>query len=423
MIDAPQTAAGASRPLRIAMVAACPFPYPRGTPVRIHRMAESLADRGHEVHVVTYHLGREMEDRRIRVHRIRDVRRYTRVSPGPSLGKLLLLDPLLGLKLRSVLREHPIDVIHAHHYEGLLVARMRRRRGIPVIYDAHTLLASELPFYGAGPGARVKRLVGGLFDRYLPGRATHVIAVTDKIRDRLIEIGAVPPERISVVTNGVGAARFDAATPAARNGQRNVVFAGNLASYQGIASLLHAFRHIRDRRSDVRLQIVSESSFSDYEDLAASLGIRDAIEVVNVPFEELAPYLVAADVAVNPRSDGEGIPQKLMNYMAAGRPIVSFEGSAAHLEHEKTALLVPNHDTRAFAAGIEQVLDHPELAARLGASARSEVDRQYSWDRTAERTERIYHRILRRRSEPGQATAPATHGGPVLHRPRAIREG
>ena len=42
--------------MRIAIVAACPFPLPRGTPVRILRMAEALADRGHEVHVVTYHL-------------------------------------------------------------------------------------------------------------------------------------------------------------------------------------------------------------------------------------------------------------------------------------------------------------------------------------------------------------------------------
>jgi len=43
--------------LRIAMIAACPFPWPRGTPIRIHRIAEAVARRGHAVHVVTYHLG------------------------------------------------------------------------------------------------------------------------------------------------------------------------------------------------------------------------------------------------------------------------------------------------------------------------------------------------------------------------------
>ena len=59
--------------LRIAMLAACPFPWPRGTPIRIHRMTEALARHGHEVHVVTYHLGKELSASPYEVHRIRDV--------------------------------------------------------------------------------------------------------------------------------------------------------------------------------------------------------------------------------------------------------------------------------------------------------------------------------------------------------------
>ena len=61
--------------MRIAMVAACPFPWPRGTPIRIHRMAEALGRRGHDVHVVTYHLGGPTPTPHMTVHRIN----------GPSL--------------------------------------------------------------------------------------------------------------------------------------------------------------------------------------------------------------------------------------------------------------------------------------------------------------------------------------------------
>lgn len=387
------------RPLRIAMIAACPFPYPRGTPVRILRMAEALERRGHEVHVVTYHLGRAMQDGRIHVHRIPDVPSYKRVAPGPSYQKLLLLDPLLFWKLGQVLRQQHFDVIHAHHYEGLLVARAHRRLRTPVIYDAHTLLSSELPFYGKNMGARVKRIIGRLFDRYLPGRASHVVAVTEKIRDRLVEMGSVKPDRITVVTNGVGLAQFDRAQPVPHDGVRTIVFTGNLASYQGIVPMLHAFRQVHAARSGVRLQIVTEDSFEPYEQLARSLGIRQDIELVNVPFEELPPYLVAADVAVNPRSDGDGIPQKLMNYMAAGRPIVSFRSSAAHLVHGETALLAPDHDMNAFAQAIVCVLDNPELARRIGAGARAHVERSFSWSRTAERTEGVYARVLQDQRE------------------------
>ena len=392
--DVAQTAA-VGRPLRIAMIAACPFPYPRGTPVRIFRMAEALQRRGHEVHVVTYHLGREAESTHFQIHRIPQVRSYTHFAPGPTLRKLVLLDPLLVRTLNKLLARQPIDVIHAHHYEGLLVAAARwSNRTTPVIYDAHTLLATELPFYSLGVGSRVKRVVGRTLDKNLPGRADHVIAVTDTIRDRLIQIGAAPPERVSVVTNGVETGFFDAAPAVRRNGDRTVVFAGNLARYQGIDLLLDAFRIMRERRPDLRLRMVTESPFDEYEPLARSLGIREHIDIIGVPFEQLPPYLLSADLAVNPRTDGEGVPQKLMNYMAAARPIVSFEGSAAHLRHGQTAWLVPNGDTKAFAEAALFLLDRPELAARLGAAAREQIDRELSWDKTAEKTEVIYARVL-----------------------------
>ena len=109
------------------MVAACPFPHPRGTPIRILRMAEALAARGHEIHVVTYHLGSSHLSARLRIHRTRTLASYRHVAPGPTYEKLLILDPLLAAKLVEVIRRFSIDLVHAHHYEGLLVAAGARR--------------------------------------------------------------------------------------------------------------------------------------------------------------------------------------------------------------------------------------------------------------------------------------------------------
>jgi hypothetical protein len=86
------------------MVAACPLPYPRGTPIRIHGLANAPAERGHEVHVAAYHLGEAEGEIRYQLHRIPRVATYRKVSPGPSWQKLLVLDPLLTLTLRRVLR-------------------------------------------------------------------------------------------------------------------------------------------------------------------------------------------------------------------------------------------------------------------------------------------------------------------------------
>lgn len=93
-----------SRKLKIAVIAACPFPYPRGTPIRILRMAEGLAAHGHEVHVITYHLGQAMDDLPFAIHRIPNIPTYQKFSPGPTYQKIVMLDTLLAIKILNVVR-------------------------------------------------------------------------------------------------------------------------------------------------------------------------------------------------------------------------------------------------------------------------------------------------------------------------------
>jgi glycosyltransferase involved in cell wall biosynthesis len=379
------------------MVAACPFPVARGTPIRIYQMAAALTRRGHDVHVVTYHLGDPAPDAPFQVHRIRNIRGYRKTSAGPSFSKLTVLDPLLTLKLNRLLRQRSFDVIHAHHYEGLLAAAAARPRGgPPIVFDVHTLLQSELPYYGPRLPARVKQVLGGALDRWAPRRADHVIAVTDEIRARLVATGAIRSDRISVIPNGVESGAFDGVVPRSRrtNGSaRTVIFTGNLAPYQGIDLMLEAFRSVRTRRDDVRLLIASEDSFIRYEQRAVDLGIRPYIDFHRVSFDEVPDLLGRADVALNPRVGCDGLPQKLLNYMAAGRPVVSFAGSARHLVDGEHGVVVEDHDTEGFAQAIDRLLRDDELAARMGAAGKELVRNNLSWDATATEVEGVYDRL------------------------------
>jgi glycosyltransferase involved in cell wall biosynthesis len=386
-----------SRRFRVAMVAACPFPAARGTPVRILRMAEGLAARGHEVHVVTYHLGGPLPSPAFRVHRSPAIATYRKETPGPSLQKLVLVDPLLAVSLRRVLREHTIDLVHAHHYEGLLVARsVARGPRYPVLYDAHTLLETELGHYFPKPLRGMAEWFGSWLDVGVPRLADHVIAVAHSIERRLVSSGAAAADRVTVIGNGVESEVFGGSSGTTRAdgvGER-LIFTGNLAPYQGVDLMLQSFREIRGMRPSVRLASVTESSFAPYEALASELGIREAIDLLPAAFEDLPVQLAEARVALNPRIRCDGIPLKLLNYMSAARPIVSFEGSGQGLEHDRTALLVPDGDTAAFAGAVLRLLEQPELAERLGESARRFSRERHSWTRTAEGVERIYERML-----------------------------
>jgi glycosyltransferase involved in cell wall biosynthesis len=382
------------------MVAACPFPAARGTPIRIFRMAEQLGERGHEVDVFTYHLGSPTVDEPFNTQRIPNIPSYRRQSPGPTYQKLLLLDPLLTAKLSLAVRRRCYDVIHAHHAEGLLAAASARwQLDLPIVYDVHTLLHSELPFYRLGLSRSLLRRCGAYLDRRLPRSADHIIAVSEEIRSNVVTGAGVAADRVSLIPNGVEDV-FCAAESRDTSGCTHpgpvVVYAGTLASYQGFDLLLEAFALAQRRCPSLWLHVYTHSSFVPYEARAARLGIRGRICLRNVELDELPGNLAAADVAVNPRVECSGVPQKLGNYMAAGCPIVTFAGSAKHVTHGTTGLVVPNGDVDAFADAIVQVLADRARARSLGSEARAFARTELSWRRVAERIEMVYERVAPR---------------------------
>jgi glycosyltransferase involved in cell wall biosynthesis len=394
------------RRCKIAMVAACPFPYSRGTPVRIFRMAEALARKGVEVHVVTYNLGEVLDDEKYRypfdIHRICKVKTYKKLSPGPSLQKLLVLDNLLFLKILEVLRKYQIDIIHAHHYEGLIVALMAKNFvNLPIVYDAHTMLESELPFYRLGAPGKIKEIAGRFFDNFLPRHADHIITVTEDIKHKLVNEFMIPEKRISVVTNGIENEHFSVSVenPHKRN-ETILIYSGNLAEFQGIDLLLKSFQILLKKRDDLRLYIVTNSSFAPYQSLANDLGISSHIDIIQSDFDTLPTYLHMADVALNPRTVCDGIPQKLLNYMAAGKPIVSFAGSAKVLKHKETGYIVEGTSFVDFAEGVLEVLDNPDFAQGLGVNAQGLSRRDYGWEKLADETLDVYNQILDTRANP-----------------------
>lgn len=385
--------------LHVAVIAACPFPEPRGTPVRILRLSQATARLGHRVSVLTYHLGTGEDPEGLEIHRIPDVPSYSKTGPGPSVPKLTRLDPALTRLLREFLARERVDVIHAHHYEGLLVAAAAARGRVPIVYDAHTMLSTELPEYRFPMPRRALRGIGEWLDRRIPERADHIVAVTDTIRRKLVSLG-FDPGRITVASQGVEDEFFigpSAANGSAETASPTIMFAGNLAAYQGIDSLLDAFAVVRRARPDARLNILSGSDFDAYEERSRALGIRDAIEIEDVPLSDLPARLETAAVTVNPRTDCDGIPIKLLNYMATSRPIVSYEGSFPIRGDEPLAALVPDGDDEAFGEAIVALLADPAGAARLGRAGRRYAEAHHRWGTIAERVDGIYRRLVAER--------------------------
>ena len=395
-LESPGPDARASSPLRVVVVAACPFPQPRGTPTRILRLSEALARRGHELHVVTTHLGGDSEGLPFEVHRSARVPTYRRTAAGPSYQKLVVVDPLLGIELLRQVRRLRPQLIHAHHYEGLLLGLLARSvSGVPVVYDAHTLLGQELAYYGLGLSSRIKHGLGTRLDAALPRYADATIAVSREIRNALEPYHRRGPLR--VIGNGVEDVLFEPTDQAESDDAKRLVYAGGFEAYQRTDLMLDAFTQVLAERPSTRLSVVSSEHPEQLQAEVERRGLTRAVEWVKSDFGELRRQLQRAPVALNPRSECPGLPQKLLNYLASGRAVVSFRGSAAFLEDGVTARIVANGDVGGFARAIVELLDDPAAARALGARGRSFAKEHFSWDHSAALAEEVFEEVLGRR--------------------------
>jgi len=387
----------------VAMVAACPFPANHGTPAAIKEMSEELAQRGHRIRVVTYPLSHEIPISGVEVDRVAQVGSNREVSVGPSYQRLAF-DALMVFKLLKVVRKHNVAVIHAHNYEGALVAGVvGKLTGVPVIYNAINTMIGELASFNF---IRPRALANGLarfLDYVVPRMADLVIADTEELRSFLLSKG-IDPTRVITVHSGVRPEMFDGADGSsirkrfAVDDGPLIAYTGTFDDFQGVDYLMKAFKIVQDRKPAATLLLVGSTINAahrmKYEKMASDLGFASRFAITSSSLEELPNFLAAADVAVVPRPDSTGIPTKLLNYMAAGNAIVSFKQSAMILQHRETAYLVepPTHET--FAQGILAVLDDQALAQRLRANVKKFVIGRFDWPSIAAKLEAIYGKLI-----------------------------
>jgi len=178
-----------------------------------------------------------------------------------------------------------------------------------------------------------------------------------------------------------------------------VMYAGVTNAFQRMDYLLEAFKAALQGEPSLMLMVVSplkdEVDLPKNQALASSLGIQDRIVwVEGHALSDLADYLGAADVTVIPRPDIPGYPLKLLNYLAAGRPVVCFESAAKGVEHMHDVFAVPDRDVRAMGEAIVRLTQDPDLAEQLATNGRNTVLSYFDWEVLCTQIETVYSKVI-----------------------------
>jgi glycosyltransferase involved in cell wall biosynthesis len=307
------------------------------------------------------------------------------------------LDISIVPRLRQLVRDREIDIVHAHDYKTDLLAWLLARDGVTPMATAHGW---------TGHSWREQRLYYPL-DKWLLARFPRVVAVSSDVRRELIERGA-DDRAVTTVLNGIDHIAFvrdPARQPAVRRAlgidETDFVIGavGRAEPQKRFDLLLEAVASLTPRYPRLKLIIAGDGSrLGELRNHASRLGLGTACQLLGNRTDVVDLHHAFNGFVQS--SDYEGTPNAVLEAMALETPVVatSAGGTAEIVRHGIDGLVVPIGSAQAIAEAIETVLRDPDGARSRARAARHRVETDLSFAARMSAVEAIYVELFQQRS-------------------------
>jgi glycosyltransferase involved in cell wall biosynthesis len=374
------------------MIAPQPFFEPRGTPFSEFHRIRALTALGHQVDLVTYPFGDDVEMPGLRIFRCARPPFVRQVKIGPSLAKIPLDLQLMITALGRVLAGR-YDAVHSHEEGGLIGLVLAAAMRVPHLYDMHSSLPQQLKNFAFSNSALL-RWAFATMERIAIKRSRVTIVICPHLRD--IVSNVVPGAHTILIENSPGSGD----TPIEGSGRAirttlgldltapMILYTGTFEAYQGLDLMFAAATVVQRTRPDARFVLAGgkPTQVAKAKAQAAAMGAGHVIFTGELPSEVIPSYLDAADVLVSPRSSGTNTPLKLYQYLRSGRVIVATRllTHTQVLSDDVAILTEPTPED--FARGISRAIADPVMARRIGQEARHLAETRYTYEAYLQRT-------------------------------------
>ena len=328
------------------------------------------------------------------------VRRYR-----PSLRGLGAPDPRVAKALEVLsfdgnLVADPIDadVVHTHtwytNFAGALAKRLYGCKLVATVHSLEPLRPWKREQLGSGYDLSSWMEKEGL------EACDAIVAVSEEMKRDILRCYEVPASRVHVIHNGVDPQKYhptDGAASLEKFGIRKpfVFFVGRLTRQKGVFDLLEAKARLPEGTTLVLATGKPDTPGIEDELRRALTALRDVVWIPQMLEDPdlVALYSEAAVFACPSIYEPFGIIN--LEAMACETPVVASRvgGIKEVVVDGETGLLVPPANPVRLGRAIRRLIEDPSLAARMGRKGRRRVLRQFTWDRIAEKTLRLYRSL------------------------------
>lgn len=299
------------------------------------------------------------------------------------------------IALVKIMKEKEIDIINGASYHPSLYARIAGAiAGVPVI------ISHEHGLYNK------KRFHRVLINRFLLRFTDHFIAVSDTMKNQLLDWYCYPKNKVSTIYNGVDISRF---TPPKSKGEaksslgldpnRSVIgMICRLDPDKGHRFFFDAIKSL-EKKYDAQWIVVGDAggNHSHYEkiikDYATKLGLNKTIKFLGYR-RDIPQLLAAIDIFVLPTLR-EGFPVAILEAMSSGCAIVAsdFPANLELISDGKNGFITPREDSLALENKIELLMNDKNLREKLGMEARKRVIESFSLRKNTSDIEELYKEL------------------------------
>ena len=384
---------------------------PGGT--RHHELARYLAGRGHRVTIiaspVSYLTGAARPARQAAPSEpgVTILRSYTYTALHRSfVHRIFSFFSFMVSSFLTGLRVRQVDLVWGTSppiFQGVTAWLLARLKGVPFLFEVRDLW----PAFAIGVGVLRSPLLIRLsqwLERFLYRRADRVLVNSPGFIEHVRQRGA---PRIELVPNGADPRMFAPAQAGAAfrqahhlEGKFIVLYAGAHGMSNDLGVVLDAAAQLR-QRSEIAIVLLGDGKDKPLlQARAAGLGLDNVTFVPPLSKTEMPQALAAADACLAILKPiplyATVFPNKVFDYMAAGRPVLlAIDGVIRQLvEKNEAGTFVPPGDPAALAQAVRSLADQPELARQMGANGRRLVEQQFDRARLAEKLAEIIEAMI-----------------------------